>query len=66
MRDAETGQNRSVWMRKSIRNNLQQARRQHFEQLSECFLSKRIQPIFVNGEVTGEMLSRYFLTIKKS
>ncbi len=66
MRDAETGENRSVWMRKSIKKDLQNARKEHFEQLNDCFMRNRISPLFVNGDVKGEELSRYFLKMKKS
>lgn len=66
MRDAETGENRSVWMRRSIKKSLENARKNHFEELNDCFLSNRIRPLFVNGDVTGEQLSKYFLAMKKS
>lgn len=66
MRDAETGENRSVWMRRSIKKSLQQARKQHFEALTDCFLSNQIRPLFVKGDVKGEMLSNYFLAMKRS
>jgi len=66
MRDAETGENRSVWMRRSIKKTLQNARETHFEQLNDCFLSNRIRPLFVKGDVSGEQLSKYFLAMKKS
>lgn len=66
MRDAETGENRSVWMRGSVKKSLQDARKQHFDALTDCFMSNRIRPLFANGDVTGEQLSRYFLAMKKS
>lgn len=61
MRDAETGERRSVWMRPSIKKRWQQSMSDHFEQLDACFMRYRVRPLFVEGEVTGEQLTRYFL-----
>lgn len=66
MRDSETGQHRSVWMRPSMKKNWQQSMTNHFEQLSACFMHHRVKPLFVDGEVTGEQLTRYFAGLKRA
>jgi hypothetical protein len=66
MRDSETGQHRSVWMRPSMKKQLQQSMKQHFEDLSACFMRHRVRPLFADGFVTGDQLTEYFLSMKKS
>jgi hypothetical protein len=64
--DAETGQRRSIWMRPGMKKQWQQAMDTHFEQLSACFTRNRVQPLFTNGFVTGEQLTRYFSGLKQA
>lgn len=66
MRDSETGQNRSVWMRPSMKKSWQQAMNNHFEQLAACFMHHRVKPLFVDGDVTGEQLTHYFSGLKRA
>ncbi|MDH5357103.1 MAG: VWA domain-containing protein [Gammaproteobacteria bacterium] len=61
MRDAETGERRSVWMRPSIKKRWQKTMDEHFEQLTACFMRHRVRPLFAEGDVTGEQLTQYFL-----
>lgn len=66
MRDSETGQRRSVWMRPSMKKKWQQSMTDHFEKLDACFTHHRVKPLFVDGDVTGEQLSQYFLGLRKA
>lgn len=66
MRDAETGQHRTIWMRPSMKKRWQTSMNEHFEQLSACFMRHRIRPLFVEGDVSGEQLTQYFMGMKKS
>ncbi|OUR72662.1 MxaS protein [Methylophaga sp. 41_12_T18] len=66
MRDAETGQHHAVWMRPTMKKRWQSAMDEHFEKLSTCFMRHRIRPLLVDGEVTGEQLTHYFMGMKKS
>ena len=61
MRDSETGERRSVWMRPSIKKRWEETMDSHFEQLTECFMRHRVRPLFTDGNVTGEQLTNYFL-----
>lgn len=61
MRDSETGERRSVWMRPSIKNRWQNTMTTHFEQLTACFMKHRVRPLFTAGAVMGEQLTHYFL-----
>jgi len=61
MRDSETGQRRSLWMRPSMKKRWQESMDQHFEQLKTCFMRHRVRPLFTDGNVTGEQLTNYFL-----
>ncbi len=61
VRDSETGDRRSVWMRPSIKKRWEQTINKHFEQLTACFVRHRVRPLFTNGDVTGEQLTNYFL-----
>ncbi len=61
MRDSETGERRSVWMRPSIKKRWQKTMAEHFEQLTACFARHRVRPLFTEGDVTGEQLTHYFL-----
>jgi len=61
MRDSETGERRSVWMRPSIKKRWQQTMNDHFEQLTACFMRHRVRPLLTDGDVTGEQLTNYFL-----
>ncbi len=66
IRDAETGQRRSVWMRPSMKRRWQQSMADHFEQLDACFTHYRVKPLFVDGAVTAEQLDRYFLGLRRA
>lgn len=66
VRDSETGQRRSVWMRPSMKKQWQQSMDDHFDQLTACFTRNRVQPLFTNGEVTGDQLTRYFSGLKRA
>lgn len=66
MRDSETSQHRSVWMRPSMKTKWRQSMITHFEQLSACFLHNRVSPLFADGEVTGQQLTRYFAGLKRA
>tara|TARA_R110001606_G_scaffold361754_7_gene515377 strand:+ start:299910 stop:300782 length:873 start_codon:yes stop_codon:yes gene_type:complete len=61
MRDSETGERRSLWMRPSIKKRWQQTIDDHFEQLTACFMRHRVRPLFTDGDVSGEQLTNYFL-----
>lgn len=61
MRDAETGERRSVWMRSSIKKRWEKTMDEHFKQLTACFMRHRVKPLFTEGDVTGEQLTHYFL-----
>jgi hypothetical protein len=66
MRDSETGQRRSIWMRPSMKKRWQQSMIEHFNQLDACFMHHRVRPLFVDGDVTGEQLTQYFLGLKRA
>ena len=61
MRDSETGERRSVWMRASIKKRWEKTMDEHFEQLTACFVRHQVRPLFTEGAVTGEQLTNYFL-----
>lgn len=65
-RDAETGHRRSVWMRPSMRKRWQQQMDDHFSRLSACLMRYQIRPLYVNGDVTPQQLTKYFHAMKKS
>lgn len=66
MRDSETRQRRSVWMRPSMKKRWRQSMTDHFEKLDACFTHHQVKPLFVDGEVTAEQLSQYFLGLRKA
>ncbi len=66
VQDAETGQRRSVWMRPSMKKRWQESIEQHFDNLTACFTRNRVQPLFAEGDVTGEQLTRYFSGLKRA
>jgi len=66
MRDSETGLHRSVWMRPSMKKSWQRSVSEHFEQLSACFMHHRVTPLFVDGELSAEELTRYFTGLKRA
>lgn len=61
MRDSETGERRTLWMRPSVKKRWKQNMDNHFEQLNACFMRHRVRPLFTDGDVTGEHLTNYFL-----
>ncbi len=66
MRDAETGEKRHIWMRTAIKQQWQATIAQHFSQLEACFMRYQIRPLYVQGQVSGEQLTRYFMGMKKA
>lgn len=66
MRDSETGLRRSVWMRPNMKKRWQQSMADHFEKLNACFTHHRVKPLFVDGDVTGDQLSQYFLGLRRA
>jgi len=66
MRDAETGEKRHIWMRTAIKKQWQATIKQHFSQLEACFMRYQIRPLYVQGQVSGEQLTHYFMGMKKA
>lgn len=66
VRDAETGQRHSVWMRPSLRKRWKQQLDEHFDKVSECFMRHRIQPLYVQGDVSGQQLTDYFSAMRRA
>jgi hypothetical protein len=66
MRDAETGQRHSVWMRRGMKQRWQQQMDDHFAALEACFMRYRIRPLYVNGDVAPQQLTEYFYAMKRS
>jgi hypothetical protein len=61
LRDAESGSQRTLWMRPALRARWREAVEQRRMQLNEVFARRAIRPFYLQGEFDGESLSRYFL-----
>ncbi len=61
LRDAESGSQRTLWMRPALRARWREAVEQRRRQLDDLFARWAIRPFHLQGEFDGESLSRYFL-----
>ena len=59
--DPETGKQRTVLMRASLRRRWIEAIARRRTLLCECFTAHRTRPFFVDGDFDADALSRYFL-----
>jgi hypothetical protein len=66
MRDAETGQRHSVWMRSSMKKRWQQQMADHFAAVEACLMRYRIRPLYVDGDIQPQQLTEYFYAMKQS
>jgi len=60
LRDAESGSQRTLWMRPKLRARWNEGVERRREQLQEVFARRAVRPFYVLGELDGELLSRYF------
>src|SRR5690606_4571468 len=61
VRDAESGGQRTLWMRESLREQWRERVRQRRSELQEFFARRALRPFFMTGEFDADALSRYFL-----
>jgi hypothetical protein len=61
LRDAESGSQRTLWMRPALRAKWREAVDERRSRLGQIFARRAIRPFHLQGEFDGESLSRYFL-----
>ncbi len=61
LRDAETGQRRTIWVRPRLRAEWQHAVAQRRAELDHYFGTRGIRPFYLEGTFEPEAMSRYFL-----
>ncbi len=59
--DLEQGQTRTLWMRPSLQQKIQNAFKQKQQQLQHCFRSFGCEPLFIDQGYRAESISEYFL-----
>jgi uncharacterized protein (DUF58 family) len=60
LRDAESGAQRTLWLRPKLRARWREAVALRRAELDRLFASRSIRPFYVSGEFDGEALSHYF------
>jgi hypothetical protein len=60
LRDAESGSQRTLWLRPKLRARWREAVQNRRAQLEAPFTERGIRPFYVNGEFDSDALSRYF------
>ena len=61
VRDAESGNFRSLWMRKKIRRQWRDNVSRRRAEIATAFSATDIQPFHIDGKFEAESLTRYFL-----
>ncbi|MDF3838622.1 MxaS protein, partial [Cupriavidus basilensis] len=61
VRDAETGRQRTLWLRKTVRAQWRDAVARRRARLDALFLARGLRPFYLHGAFEAEALSRYFL-----
>jgi hypothetical protein len=61
LRDSESGGQRTLWLRPSLRARWREAMTRRREQLERIFAARFIRPLYLQGEFDAEVLSKYFL-----
>lgn len=63
LQDAETGAQRTVWLRPKLRAEWRQAIEQRREQLEHILTARGLRPFHLGDEFHSEALSKYFLEV---
>ncbi len=61
LRDSESGAQRTLWLRPSLRARWREAILQRREQLERIFAANFIRPLYLQGGFDAEAVSKYFL-----
>ena len=61
VRDAETGAQRTLWLRPRLRTRWHEVVAERRAQLDRIFASKSVRPVYLEGKFDAEVLSKYFL-----
>jgi hypothetical protein len=63
LRDMESGQQRSLWLRPKMRERWRAAAAARRAELQELFVERGIRPFFVTGGFDSEAMSQYFFEV---
>jgi GNAT superfamily N-acetyltransferase len=61
LRDSESGTQRTLWLRPSLRVRWREAVEQRRKELERIFAAHFLRPLYLEGAFDAEVLSRYFL-----
>jgi hypothetical protein len=61
LRDSESGAQRTLWLRPSLRARWRDAMARRREQLERIFTAHFIRPLYLQGAFDAEVVSKYFL-----
>lgn len=60
LRDAESGQRRTLWVRPKLRQDWRRAVAQRRTEINSFFASRSLRPFYIEGAFDADALSRYF------
>ncbi len=60
LRDMETGQERTLWLRPAVRMRIREAFRRRHDKLVECFGTHGIRPLFMADRFDADAVTRHF------
>lgn len=63
LRDMESGAQRTLWMRKQIRERWRESAAARRTELNQVFAARAMRPFFVTGRFDSEAMSQYFFEV---
>jgi uncharacterized protein (DUF58 family) len=63
LRDVESGAQRTLWMRRRMREKWQESANARRTELNEVFASRAMRPFYVTGRFDSEAMSQYFFEV---